>query len=58
MTKKVVRRVAREDNSGIFVPAGVLLGLGFGGLYDQWATGVLIGLGLGFLAMAIVKNRK
>ena len=45
----------KEDSSGIFIPAGALLGLGLGGLSGQWATGVLIGLGLGFAAMAIVK---
>ena len=44
-----------EDNAGLLIPAGVLIGLGVGGLLDAWAEGVLIGLGAGFLAMAIVK---
>ncbi|MBT6690668.1 hypothetical protein HN903_01275 [archaeon] len=55
MVKKVVRRRAREDNSGIFIPAGALLGLGYGAMTGNWAAGVLTGLGLGFLVMAIVK---
>ncbi len=48
----------KEDNAGLFIPAGVLLGLGFGLLFNQPAPGVLIGLGLGFLGMAIVYSLK
>jgi len=55
MVKKVVRRKVREDNSGIFVPAGLLLGLGYGAMTGAWAVGVLCGLGLGFLVMALVR---
>ena len=52
--KKVVRK-RREDNSGIFIPAGLFLGLGCGFLYGNIVAGVLLGLGAGFLAMAIAK---
>jgi len=45
----------KEDNAGIFVPAGVLIGLGIGMAFNQTAAGVLIGLGCGFLLMALVK---
>ena len=48
----------RDDASGIFVPAGLLLGIGIGGAFHQWAVGTLIGLGLGFLLMAIIKSIK
>ena len=48
----------KEDSSGLFIPAGTLLGLGFGALNNQWAAGVLLGIGFGFLAMAIARNRK
>ncbi len=34
----------------IFIPAGILIGLGVGMLLNQPGPGVLIGLGLGFLA--------
>jgi hypothetical protein len=50
--KRVVRR-QRSDNSGLFIPAGLLIGLGVGGIYGQFALGALIGLGVGFLFMAI-----
>ena len=36
--------------SHIFIPAGILIGLGVGMLLNQTAPGVLIGLGLGLLA--------
>ncbi len=45
-----------EDNAGLFVAAGVLLGIGAGFLFDQLVAGLFIGLGLGLLAMAIIKN--
>lgn len=49
---------ALNDASGIFIPAGLFLGLGLGGFIGEWAAGILFGLGLGFLAMALVKLGK
>ena len=46
-------RKSREEGAGIFVPAGLFLGLGFGAFYGDYRSGVLLGLGLGFLGMAI-----
>lgn len=43
----------KEDKSGLFIPAGLFLGLGFGALYGNYSAGVLLGLGVGFLGMAI-----
>ena len=37
-----------------FIPAGVLIGLGIGLLFNNPGPGVLIGLGLGFLASAFI----
>ncbi len=48
----------KEDISGLFIPAGVLIGLGVGMALEQTAAGTLIGLGLGFLAMAVFKLLK
>ncbi len=45
----------KEDNSGLFIPAGLFLGLGFGALYGQWTAGVMFGLGFGFLAMGVAR---
>ena len=38
---------------GLFIPAGLLLGMGFGFLVDSLVAGLFIGLGAGFLAFAI-----
>ena len=46
----------KEDNSGLFVPAGLFIGLGLGALVGEWTAGVLLGLGAGFAAMAVMKN--
>ena len=45
----------KEDNSGLFIPAGLFIGLGFGSLYGAWASGILFGLGAGFVGMAIAR---
>jgi len=57
MTSKKKKNVY-EDASGIFIPAGLFLGLGIGGFVGNWGAGVLFGLGLGFLAMALIKLLK
>ena len=38
--------------SGVFIPAGVLLGMGVGWAFDHMVPGLLAGLGVGFLLMA------
>ena len=40
-------------NSGLFIPAGLFLGLGMGFIYGQVVAGIFLGLGVGFVAMAI-----
>ena len=55
--KKIVRKTRKEDNSGLFVPAGLFLGIGFGFLVGQIVAGTMIGLGAGFLGLAIIKNK-
>ena len=54
--KRVVKR--KGDSAGIFVPAGVLIGVGLGMFYGQTAVGALVGLGIGFLLMALFRLRK
>lgn len=43
-----------KDNAGLFIPAGLFLGFGYGFLIDNVAAGIFGGLGLGFLAFALV----
>lgn len=54
--KKKERKESKdEDRSGLFVPAGIFLGIGFGFVFDHVAAGLFVGLGAGFLGMALVK---
>ena len=49
------RQELRRRHRGPFlIPAGVLIGLGVGLLFNQAGAGVLIGLGLGFLGSALI----
>lgn len=44
----------KKDNpSGAFVPAGLLIGMGVGFLTGQLLAGLFIGLGSGILAMIV-----
>ncbi len=47
----------KEDRSGIFIPAGIFLGLGFGMLFGNVPAGLFIGMGLGFTGMAISRHK-
>ena len=57
MAKKQNKRQKDKDPSGIFVPAGLLIGIGVGFIIGQIPAGTLIGLGIGFLLMAIAQYR-
>lgn len=39
--------------TGVAIPAGLLIGIGFGFLIDNIAAGLFLGLGGGFFAMMI-----
>jgi hypothetical protein len=45
---------AEDRHCGFFVPAGILIGLGAGLLFDQLFAGFLIGLGLGLVGSELV----
>jgi len=57
MEKQVNMEKERKGESfeGLFIPAGALIGVGIGFIYNNIPVGTLIGLGAGFLAMAIAK---
>ncbi|MGM5487651.1 MAG: hypothetical protein ACQESG_01755 [Nanobdellota archaeon] len=48
----------KEDFIGLFVPAGLFIGMGIGLLIDKFIGATLLGLGLGFLALAVSKKKK
>ena len=52
--------MAKKENKNkspgaLFIPAGVLLGFGFGFVFGNIPAGMFIGLGAGFVAFAIAE---
>ena len=45
----------KDSPSGVFVPAGLLIGMGVGFLTNQLIAGLFIGLGAGLLVMALIE---
>ena len=43
----------RWEISGLFIPAGLFIGMGIGWALGYLVQGMLVGLGAGFFAMAI-----
>lgn len=53
-----MKKQKNDDRSGLFVPAGLFLGLGLGFLLGNLVGWLFIGLSLGFLTMALLKQKK
>jgi hypothetical protein len=43
----------RKGAAGIFIPAGLFIGMGVGWIFGYLVQGLFIGLGVGFLALGI-----
>lgn len=52
------QRKKDDDPEALFIPAGVLLGLGFGFVFDNIVAGLFLGLGIGFLIFAFLSVMK
>ena len=48
-------KTKKEDRSGLFIPAGLFIGMGIGFFTNQLVGGLFVGLGVGFFCMAIAK---
>ena len=46
------------ESGGVVFVGCVMLGLGIGMLFDNTGAGVIIGIGVGFLAMAVLWRKK
>ena len=57
MTEETEESKKRRDISGLFIPAGLFLGMGIGWVLGLLVPGLFIGLGVGFLGMAIARMR-
>lgn len=44
----------KDNPGGLFIPAGVLTGMGVGFLIDNLVAGMFIGLGVGFAIFAVI----
>jgi hypothetical protein len=44
----------RKGASGLFIPAGLFVGMGVGFITDNFVASMFIGLGVGFLLFALV----
>jgi hypothetical protein len=53
--KEVRKKEMFEDKGVLFVPAGILIGMGVGFITGNLPAGLFIGLGVGFLIWAIIK---
>ena len=47
-----------DEPEALFIPAGVLSGMGFGFLFGNLVAGLFIGLGAGFAVFAIISVLK
>ncbi|MCD4666945.1 hypothetical protein K8R47_04015 [archaeon] len=54
----MVKKKKKDDIAGLFIPAGIFVGMGFGFLFNNLVAGLFIGLGAGFILMALAKLRK
>lgn len=45
----------KNSPNGVFVPAGLLIGMGVGFLTGQFLAGLFIGLGAGLLVMTVAE---
>jgi len=43
-----------EEGPALFIPAGILTGLGFGFVFNNIPAGLFIGLGVGFFLYALL----
>ena len=55
MSNETEESKRRWTISGLFIPAGLFIGMGIGWALGYLEQGLFIGLGAGFLAMAIAR---
>ena len=48
------KKAKKKGAGGLFIPAGLFIGMGIGWVLGYLVQGMFIGLGLGFLVFAII----
>ncbi|MCF7834839.1 hypothetical protein K9M48_02165 [Candidatus Gracilibacteria bacterium] len=56
--EKISTKNIKKTGEGLFIPGGLLLGMGFGFAFDNLVAGLFIGLGLGFIVFGILTMKK
>lgn len=56
--KKRQKAMKKDDRSGLFIPAGLFIGMGIGFIVNQLVGGIFLGLGVGFLLMGLARHKK
>ena len=55
MTDETEKTKKKWAASGLFIPAGLFVGMGIGWALGYLVQGLLVGLGAGFLVMALAR---
>jgi hypothetical protein len=53
-----MKKEKKDEPEALFIPAGVLTGMGFGFLFGNLVAGIFLGLGFGFFIFAIISLMK
>ena len=48
----------KEDKAGLFIPAGLFIGMGLGFLLNNLVAWMFLGMGIGLMGMAIAKHKE
>ena len=51
---KEPKKDKRKNAAGVFIPAGLFIGMGVGWIFGYQVQGLFVGLGVGFLLFAII----
>ena len=55
MTNETEETKKKWEVGGLFIPAGLFIGMGIGWVLGYLVQGLFIGLGAGFIAMSMVR---
>jgi uncharacterized membrane protein len=58
MATKHKEKKSQDNKAALFIPAGILLGMGCGFLFNNLVAGMFIGLGAGMVTFAILTFMK
>jgi len=58
MVVKHKEKKSQENKSALFIPAGLLLGMGCGFIFNNLVAGMFIGLGAGMVIFAVLTFMK